>query len=138
MLTEKINFDHNTGDIATAFGISSQRASEITGSIIFTEIDKAFTAQSLYEDLSEAPSEFTSKTAVLSSVFDELTSNEEVIFATYEWSKHIVLKRTEQSYDKMLNMFTMMYMLSNQDKKKFIKTFVEKIESAREAHEGDE
>ena len=70
MLTEKIKFDHTTGNIQSAFGLTEDRATEITGSILFTEIDKAFTAQSLYENLDEAPKEFTSKTAVLATVLE--------------------------------------------------------------------
>jgi hypothetical protein len=137
MITEQINFDHTTGDIALAFGLTDDRATEITGSIIFTEIDKAFTAQSLYDNLEDAPREFTSKTGVLASVLDDVHNNEEALFATFEWSKHIILKQTNKEYDKLLGAMTMLYMLSGQDKNKFIKGFVKKINEAKQHKDED-
>jgi hypothetical protein len=131
MLTEKIKFDHTTGNIQTAFGLTDDRANEITGSIYFTEIDKAFTAQSLYENLEEAPKEFTSKTAVLATVLEDLNSNEEALYATFEWSKHVILKSTDSNYGGMIGMMTMLYMTSGQNKKKFIKSFVKKINEVK-------
>ena len=132
MLTEQITFDHSTGDIVSAFGLTDDRATEITGSIIFTEIDKAFTAQSLYDKMEDAPREFTSKTAVLASVLDDMANNQEALFATYEWSKHIILKQTNKQYDSLLGVMTMLYMTSGQDKDKFLKKFVKKINEAKE------
>jgi hypothetical protein len=131
MLTEKITFDHTTGNIQTAFGLTDDRATEITGSILFTEIDKAFTAQSLYENLEEAPKEFTSKTAVLATVLEDLNSNAEVLYATFEWSKHLVLKNTDSNYGGLLGVMTMLYMTSGQNKKRFIKSFVKKINEVK-------
>ena len=138
MLTEKIKFNHNTGDICSALGISDDRATEITGSIIFTEIDKAFTAQSLYEDMEEAPREFTSKTAVLASVLDDMNNNEEALYATFEWSKHIMLKQTNKNYESLLSGMAMLYMVSGQDKEKFLKSFVAKMNRARQEHDDED
>ena len=139
MLTEKITFDHTTGNIQSAFGLTEDRATEITGSILFTEIDKAFTAQSLYEDLDEAPKEFTSKTAVLATVLEDLNSNEEALYATFEWSKHIIMKSSNSEYGGLLGMMTMLYMTSGQNKKKFIKSFVNKINEVKSSmDDGDD
>jgi len=138
MLTEKIHFNHNTGDIQAAFGLTDDRATEITGSILFTEIDKTFTASSLYEDLSEAPAEFTSKTALLASVLDDMNSNEEVLYATFEWSKHIILKRTNKEYDGLLGAMTMLYMTTGQNKNRFIKGFVKKINETKQQMEDED
>jgi len=138
MLTEQIKFDHTTGNIQSAFGLTDDRAHEITGSIYFTEIDKAFTAQSLYEDLDEAPKEFTSKTAVLATVLEDLNTNEEALYATFEWSKHVILKSTDSNYGGMLGMMTMLYMTSGQNKKKFIKSFVKKINEVKSSMDDED
>ena len=125
MVTETVKFNHSAGTIPAVFGISKQRAMEITGSMFFIEIDKAMTAQSLYDDPSEAPAEFTTHTGVLDAMLGEVKNDNEALFATYEWSKHITLSNTDKNYKEMVPMMTMLYMLSGQDKDKFVKRFVE-------------
>lgn len=127
MLTEKITWDHSQNSIPLALGISEDRAAEITGSIFFTEIDKAFTAHSLFDDEDDIPAEFKSKTAVLDSVLDDLTNNNEAIFATFEWTKYMVVA-SEDRRDKLKGALSMLYMMSGQDKNKFIKEFKKKVQ----------
>ena len=122
-LTEKITWDHSQNDIAKALHITDDRALEITGSLLFTEIDKAFTAHSLFDNEDEIPAGFKSKTAVLDSVLDDLTNNNEAIFATYEWTKFIVARNMGADKDKMNAQLTMLYMMSGQNKEKFLNEF---------------
>ena len=130
MVSETVRFDHSAGDIPSVFGLTRQRAMEITGSIFFTEIDKAYTAHSLFDDADDAPKEFTTKTGILDAVLGEVRNDNEALFATYEWGKHITLSNVKEDYKMMCGMMTMMYMMANQDKDKFIKEFVKRAEEA--------
>lgn len=129
MVTETVKFDHTAGSIYSVFGLTKERAMEITGSILFTEIDKAYTAQSLYDDPNEAPAEFTTKTGVLDAVLGDVKNDNEALFATYEWSKHIILSNEKDEYRVMCGLLTMVYMLANQDKDRFITEFVKRADS---------
>jgi len=132
MFTEKITWDHSQRSIPMALGITEDRAAEITGSLLFTEIDKAFTAHSLFDDEDDIPAEFSSKTAVLDSVLDDLSNHNEAIFATYEWTKYMVVA-SEEKRDRLKGALSMLYMMSGQDKNKFIKEFKKKVQ--RDANE---
>lgn len=132
MLTEKIKWDHSQRSIPLALGITEDRAAEITGSLLFTEIDKAFTAHSLFDDEDDIPAEFTTKTAVLDSVLDDLNNQNEAIFATFEWTKYMVVAN-EDRRDKLKGALSMLYMMSGQDKNKFVKEFKKRVQ-----REGDD
>ena len=138
MITDNIVFNHNTGNIPTSFGLTAERASEITGSLFFIEIDKTFIAHKLYDNMEDAPKEFTTKTAILSELLDDCNTNAEALFAAYEWGKHLTLSATNKSYKEMTGMLTMMYMISDQDKGKFLKSFVERIGDARSETLGED
>ena len=125
MVSQTVKFDHTQGAIHSVFGISKVRAAEITGSIIFLEIDKAFTASKLYDDVSEAPAEFTTKTGVLDALLGEVSNDNEALYATYEWSKHITLGNTDENYNTVCNGLALLYMSVGQDRDKFINSFLE-------------
>lgn len=140
MLTESIKWDHSQTNIEGALGVSRERGNEITASIFFVEIDKAFTANSLFDDEDEIPAEFRAKTAVLDSVFDDCKNSNEIVYATYEWTKHSVMKATSRNYEKMLSQLTMLYMMSGQNKEKFTRDFCKKVKhvDSRDREEEDE
>lgn len=123
MLAQTFRFDHSAESIHAVFGISQHRAMEITGSIIFTEIDKAHTAFKLFDNPEEAPMEFTTKTGVLDAVFGDLKNDNEALFATFEWGKHITLSTTKDDYKSMLGQMGMFYMLTDGDRDKFLTLF---------------
>lgn len=126
MLTEKITWDHSQNNIAKALGITPTRAMEITGSIFFTEIDKAYTAQALFDNEEDTPAEFKTKTAILDTVLEDVSNNNEAIFATFEWTKIVISNVMGEDADKMKAMLTMLYMMTNQDKNKFIREFAKR------------
>lgn len=127
MLTEKITWDHSSNDIREALCISKDRAMEITGSIFFTEIDKAFVAHSIFGDDDNIPSEFTTKTAILDTVADELENSNELVFATFEWTKHIASRSLNPEAKGIESIMTLLYMMSKQNKNTFIKEFKKKM-----------
>jgi hypothetical protein len=127
MLTEKITWDHSANDIREALCISKDRAMEITGSIFFTEIDKAYVAHSIFGEEEEIPNEFKTKTAVLDSVTEELENENELIFATFEWTKHIASRNVNPEAKGMEAVMTLLYMMSNQNKKTFIREFKKRM-----------
>lgn len=129
MITENIVFNHNTGNVPLAFGLTEDRANEITASIFFIEIDKTYTAHQLYDDMREAPKEFTTKTAVLDTLLDDCNTNAEALYAAFEWGKHLTLSACRREYKEMTAMMTMLYMTSGQDKTKFIKEFAKRVTS---------
>ena len=136
MVTETVKFDHSAEDISSVFGISKQRAMEITGSIFFTEIDKVYAVHSLFGNPEEAPKEFTTKTGILDAVLGEVNNDSEALFATYEWGKHITLSNSNEDYKMMCGMeMTMLYMMTGQDKDKFLAEFVKRAESAEESED---
>ena len=137
MITENIVFNHNTGNVPLAFGLTEERANEITASIFFIEIDKTYTAHQLYDDMREAPKEFTTKTAVLATLLDDCSTNAEALYAAFEWGKHLTLSACRKEYKEMTQMMTMMYMISGQNKDKFIKEFAKRA-SKTELDEEDE
>ena len=69
--------------------------------------------------------------AAFATVLEDLNSNEEALYATFEWSKHLVLKNTDSNYGGLLGVMTMLYMTSGQNKKRFIKSFVKKINEVK-------
>lgn len=130
MLTEKITWDHSSNDIRQALCISEERAMEITGSIFFTEIDKAYVAHSIFGDEEEIPNEFKTKTAVLDTVTDELENQNELVFATFEWTKHVASRAINPEAKGMEAVMTLLYMMSNQNKATFIKEFKKRMRDA--------
>lgn len=129
MVKDTVKFDHSAGNLYSVFGLTKQRALEISGSILFTEIDKAYTAQALYDNPADAPSEFTTHTGVLDAVLGEVNNDNEALFATYEWGKHITLSNTKEDYKMMCGLLSMLYMMSNQNKDKFIIEFIKRAEA---------
>lgn len=130
MLTEKITWDHSQSNIAKALCISPVRAMEITGSIFFTEIDKTYVAQTLFDNEEDTPAEFKTRTAILDSVIEDLNNINEVIFATFEWTKIAATNVMGEDQDKMKAVLTMLYMVSQQDKNKFIKEFTKRAQDS--------
>ena len=132
MVTETVKFDHSAGSFHSVFGLSKSRAMEITGSILFTEIDKAFVVHELFNNADEAPAEFTTQTGVLDAVLGDVNNDNEALYATYEWSKHVTLSNTQEDYKKMIEMFAILYKLNEGDRDKFITAFVDRVEEAGE------
>ena len=132
MVTETVKFDHSAGSIHSVFGLSKYRAMEITGSIFFTEIEKAYVASKLYDVIEEVPAEFSTRTSVLDAVLGEVNNDNEALFATYEWGKHITLLNTQEDYKLMTEMFGMLYMMHGGDRNKFMTAFIERAEEAGE------
>ena len=128
MLTQNIKWQHDARTFQGALGISDQRAMQITGSILFEEIDKMYVITSLYDDEDEIPVEFKTKTGVLASVLDYMNNDQEVLFATMEWGKINALKDFDTNeFRQLLSISTMLYMGSKQDRNKFITEFTKRI-----------
>ena len=127
MLNEKIKFNHYASDIREALSINNRRASELTGLLLYTEINKAHTVSKLFDDEEEAPREFTTQTGTLASVLEEVENLNEAIFTTFQWTKNMQMSRQKDG-SGMLAAVTMMYLVCDQDKDKFIEMFLNKME----------
>ncbi len=128
MVSETVKFNHEAGSIYSVFGLTKQRALELTGSIFFTEIDKAYMAHKLFDDPNEAPAQFTTRTGVLDTVLGDVKNDNEALFVTYEWGKHLTLTAVDEKYQATAGLLTMVYMMVDQDKDKFIEHFVNKTD----------
>ena len=127
MLNEKIKFNHQASDIREALSIDNRRASELTGLLFFTEINKAHTVGKIFDNEDEAPREFTTQTGTLSTVLEEIEDLNEVVFTTFQWTKNMQMARQKDG-SGMLAALTMMYLVCDHDKDKFIKMFLNKME----------
>jgi hypothetical protein len=127
MLNEKIKFNHQASDIREALSIDNRRATELTGLLFFTEINKAHTVGKIFDNEDEAPREFTTQTGTLSTVLEEVEDLNEVVFTTFQWTKNMQMARHKDG-SGMLAALTMMYLVCDHDKDKFIEMFLNKME----------
>lgn len=127
MLNEKIKFNHQASDIREALSIDNRRASELTGLLFFTEINKAHTVSKIFDSEDEAPREFTTQTGTLSTVLEEIEDLNEVVFTTFQWTKNMQMAKHKDG-SGMLAALTMMYLVCDHDKDKFIEMFLNKME----------
>lgn len=127
MLNEKIKFNHYASDIREALSIDNRRASELTGLLLFTEINKAHTVSKIFDNEDEAPREFTTQTGTLATVLEEVEDLNEVIFTTFQWTKNMQMSKHRDG-SGMLAAVTMMYLVCDQDRDKFIEMFLNKME----------
>ena len=127
MLNEKIKFNHQALDIREALSIDNKRASELTGLLFFTEINKAHTVGKIFDNEDEAPREFTTQTGTLSTVLEEVEDLNEVVFATFQWTKNMQMAKHKDG-SGMLAALTMMYLVCDHDRDKFIEMFLNKME----------
>jgi len=127
MLNEKIKFNHQASDIREALSIDNRRATELTGLLFFTEINKAHTVGKIFDNEDEAPREFTTQTGTLSTVLEEVEDLNEVVFTTFQWTKNMQMARHKDG-SGMLAELTMIYLVCDHDKDKFIEMFLNKME----------
>ena len=127
MLNEKIKFNHQASDIREALSIDNRRATELTGLLFFTEINKAHTVSKIFDSEDEAPREFTTQTGTLSTVLEEIEDLNEVVFTTFQWTKNMQMARHKDG-SGMLAALTMIYLVCDHDKDKFIEMFLNKME----------
>ena len=127
MLNEKIKFNHQASDIREALSIDNKRASELTGLLFFTEINKAHTVSKIFDSEDEAPREFTTQTGTLSTVLEEIEDLNEVVFTTFQWTKNMQMAKQKDG-SGMLAALTMMYLVCDHDRDKFIEMFLNKME----------
>jgi hypothetical protein len=127
MLNEKIKFNHQASDIREALSIDNRRATELTGLLFFTEINKAHTVGKIFDNEDEAPREFTTQTGTLSTVLEEVEDLNEVVFTTFQWTKNMQIARHKDG-SGMLAALTMIYLVCDHDKDKFIEMFLNKME----------
>jgi hypothetical protein len=127
MLNEKIKFNHQASDIREALSIDNRRATELTGLLFFTEINKAHTVGKIFDNEDEAPREFTTQTGTLSTVLEEIEDLNEVVFTTFQWTKNMQMARHKDG-SGMLAALTMIYLVCDHDKDKFIEMFLNKME----------
>jgi hypothetical protein len=127
MLNEKIKFNHQASDIREALSIDNRRATELTGLLFFTEINKAHTVGKIFDNEDEAPREFTTQTGTLSTVLEEVEDLNEVVFTTFQWTKNMQMARHKDG-SGMLAALTMIYLVCDHDKDKFIEMFLNKME----------
>ena len=127
MLNEKIKFNHQASDIREALSIDNRRATELTGLLFFTEINKAHTVSKIFDSEDEAPREFTTQTGTLSTVLEEIEDLNEVVFTTFQWTKNMQMAKHKDG-SGMLAALTMMYLVCDHDRDKFIEMFLNKME----------
>jgi hypothetical protein len=129
----EIKMNHDVRTMHLSLGISDDRADTITGEIMYELVNQQYLVTTLYDNPEQAPRNMVTKTGVLEKVLESTKNDSEIILATWELSRMDAINdASEKMGDKFFSMVSMMFMMADRNKEKFIKLFKEKKRSALE------
>ena len=106
---------------------------------MFNMINQSYMLHKLYDDPNEAPKSMRTKTGILENVLKEVNGDSEIILATWETARFdAIIELDEDHATKLMSLFTMMYMMADQKKDKFIKQFLKHKKKAMENRDEDD
>jgi hypothetical protein len=117
--------DHSKGSFDEALGISAERGNEIEALVLFHILDQDFLQGSLFDNIEECPYNLKTKSGCLESILEECETEEERIFATWDYAKKDIL--ADRDIKAKMMMFALMeeYKSMGGDKDKFVGFWVE-------------
>lgn len=132
-----VKFNHTAENLQESMGLTQKRADELTASLFFEMINVQHMVESLFDNPEDAPANMTTKTGIMERVFDDVKSPEEMVYVAWEYAKYDVLLKRDEKFAMAHKMMCLsLYMFSNQDKDKFVNTYVKK-KSAAESESDD-
>jgi hypothetical protein len=133
-----VKFDHNAENLQQSMGLTQKRADELTATLFFEMISVQHMVESLFDNPEDAPANMTTKTGIMERVFDDVKSPEEMVYVAWEYAKYDVLLKKDDNFSMAHKMMCLsLYMFSNQDKEKFINTYVKKKSEAESESDSD-
>lgn len=134
-----VKINHESKTLQQSLGIEDNRANVITATVMFHLINQQFMLQKLYDNPNEAPRSMRTKTGVLEKVLQEVTGDNELVLATWESARFdAIIELDDDHASKLIAMFTMMYVLANNNKEQFIKEFIKHKNKAMQSRQDDE
>jgi hypothetical protein len=134
-----VKFDHTARNLQESMGLTQKRADELTATLFFEMISVQHMVESLFDKPEDAPANMITKTGIMERVFDDVKSPEEMLYVTWEYAKYDILLKKEDQFSMAHKMMTMsLYMFSNQDKEKFVNTYVKKKSEAESESDDSE
>jgi hypothetical protein len=134
-----VKFNHTAENLQESMGLTQKRADELTATLFFEMINVQHMVESLFDNPEDAPANMTTKTGIIERVFDDVKSPEEMVYVTWEYAKYDVLLKKDEKFAMNHKMMTLsLYMFSNQDKDKFINTYVKKKSEAESKSDDSE
>jgi hypothetical protein len=133
-----VKFDHTARNLQESMGLTQKRADELTATLFFEMINVQHMAESLFDKPEDAPANMITKTGIMERVFDDVKSPEEMLYVTWEYAKYDILLKKDDQFSMAHKMMTMsLYMFSNQDKDRFVNTYVKKKSEAESESDSD-
>lgn len=134
-----VKFDHSKKNLQQSLGIEDKRADELTASLFFEMINVQHMVESLFDDPEQAPLNMITKTGIMERVLDDVKTPEELLYVGWEYAKYDVLLKKDDKFSMQHKLMTMaLYMFSNQDKDRFIKTYVDKKNAANDDDDSED
>lgn len=134
-----VKFDHSKKNLQQSLGIENKRADELTASLFFEMINVQHMVESLFDKPEEAPLNMITKTGIMERVLDDVKTPEELLYVGWEYAKYDVLLKQDDKFSDTHRMMVMaLYMFSNQDKDRFVRTYVKKKAEAESENDQSE
>jgi hypothetical protein len=134
-----VQFNHTAENLQESMGITQKRADELTATLFFELINVQHMVESLFDKPEDAPANMTTKTGIMERVFDDIKSPEEMVYVAWEYAKYDTLLKRDEKFAMAHKMMTLsLYMFSNQDKEKFVNTYVKKKSEAESESDDSE
>lgn len=131
-----VKFDHSEPNIAVAMGIDEHRSDVLDAIIFYTLIDQQMMAESLFDNLEEAPLNLTTKTGLLETLFESSKNEAERIYMSLEYSKiDQYMQNKARGFREFMASLHMLYQGTDGNKDKFISKFLSVKANAKAAYE---
>ena len=127
----KIEFNHEEKNIHRSIGLTDDRADEITAGVLFEMINQSYLVDKLFSNPEEAPVNLRTKTGVMERSLEDVNYNNEMVYAIWEYTKYDMMTSSENKHhEKMKMAMSMLFMMSDMKKEKFIRNFINKKRTA--------
>jgi len=121
-----VTFNHDVKTFHESLGIHPNRATVLSGKILFEIINQSYLVNKLFDNPDQAPRNMIKKTGVLEKVLSYAKEKNEIIFWVYEYSKINTLNDVSKEGEKAMVGVHLLFMMCDMDYDKFIKKFIQK------------
>lgn len=134
-----ITFNHTVSTIQESIGIPDMKADTLTASIMYEMMNQSYLLNSLYDNPEDAPPNLRTKTGILERVFEEASNEQERLYVMWEMSKFDIIASTDSKrLREMSTLMSMMYVMSDKKKQKFIDLYIKKKNKVRDEMSGSD
>lgn len=121
-----VTFNHDVKTFHESLGIHPDRATVLSGTILFEMINQSYLVSKLFDNPDQAPRNMVTKTGVLEKVLTYAKDENEIMFCVYECSKINTLNDVSKKGEQAMVGVHLLFMMCDMDYDKFIKKFVQK------------